>query len=358
MSAMAHRVLWTVLAALVAGGCVRPAGLVFEPLENPPVWPLPPEPARIRYVGQLATSADLKPAVGLAEALGEVVLGRKPIRSMLTPFAVCTDGGQRLFVADSNGQMVRMLNLETRTFTDVTPGNREKRFSMPVGVAWDPAGRLLVADSVAAVVYAFDDAGREVATLGATVLKRPTGLAVDAARGRVLVADAGLHQVLVFDRGGELLRRVGQRGVGLGEFNYPTHVATGSAGEVFVTDALNFRVQVFDAELRPVRAFGRKGDMPGYFGQPKGLSVDRHGHVYVVDAQFEAVQIFDAEGRLLLVFGQEGRRAGEFWLPTGVWVDGRDRIWVADSYNRRVQVFDALPAPETAGAATAPEVRP
>ena len=49
------------LALMLLGGCVKPAGVIFPPLAEPVIWPKPPEIPRIRYVGQLMTSADLKP---------------------------------------------------------------------------------------------------------------------------------------------------------------------------------------------------------------------------------------------------------------------------------------------------------
>jgi DNA-binding beta-propeller fold protein YncE len=176
------------------------------------------------------------------------------------------------------------------------------------------------------------------------VLRRPCGLAVDARNDRLYVADAALHQVVIFSpTTQQVVARLGSRGMELGKFNFPTYVAVDSQGQLYVSDSLNFRVQQFGSDFMPIRAIGKKGDMPGYFSTPKGLALDSHDHLYVVDANFEAVQIFSTEGELLLDFGQEGRGPGEFWLPNGIFIDPRNRIWVADTYNRRIEVFDFLP---------------
>src|SRR5205823_2354802 len=93
-AAAAARVIVVATLALAAlAGCARPAGVVFPPLAQPIVWPPAPERARVRYVGQLTTEADLKPAVPFGQQLGQVLFGKREVRSMLTPFAVCTDGG-------------------------------------------------------------------------------------------------------------------------------------------------------------------------------------------------------------------------------------------------------------------------
>lgn len=334
--------LFTLLSCLLAA-CGRPKGVIFEPLAAPLRWPQPPEPARIHYVGQLVTSDDLKPALSFGESLGQSLFGKKPSRSMLTPYAVCTDGRDRVFVCDSNAQVVHMFDLDSREYEQWRPDGEAAAFSQPVGVAFDTMGQLLVSDAMAGVIFVFSDDGTYLGDFGREDLVRPCGLAVDHLTGRIFVADPGVHQVVVLAMDGEELTRIGRRGIELGQFNFPTNVAVDSIGRLYVSDSMNFRVQVFDGELNPVRQIGRKGDLPGYFSHPKGLALDSDDHLYVIDAHFESIQIFDGEGRLLLAFGEEGSGPGQFWLPTGISIDADDRIWVADSYNRRVQVFQYRP---------------
>lgn len=366
------------LCAFLLFACGHPKGVIFEPPKTPMSWPPPPEPARIHYVGSIATEADLKPAKSFGKALGEAFFGKDPVRSMLSPYALCTDGGSRLFVCDSNAQTVHVFNLETRAYqqwkpdgeasepkrqtvvlkereTDklaepvaapVQPPGAPTGFSQPVGIAFDARPdrmQLFVSDSVAGVVFVFNDAGHCTGAIGQEFLTRPCGLAIDPRRDRLYVADAATHQVFALDFNGNLIDRVGVRGIEAGQFNYPTNVAVDSNGRLYVSDTLNFRVQVFDENLQPIRHIGSHGDMPGYFSQPKGLALDSENHLYVVDARFETVQIFDSDGNFLLAFGEEGGKAGQFWLPAGIFIDASDRIWIADSYNRRVQVFEYRP---------------
>jgi DNA-binding beta-propeller fold protein YncE len=339
--------LAVVAATALAGaaGCTGKAGELFPPPPQPVAWPAPPEPARVRYVGQIATSADLRPGARFGQGLGERLFGKRPVRSMLTPYAVCTDGADQLFVADSNAQVLHVFNLRTRTYARRVPANDRRRFAQPVGIAHEGVGgrgRLFVADAADACVYVFDRDGYTLRVVRGAFLRRPCGLAYDARRRLLFVADAGLHQVTVLSRDGQYVTHIGRRGTAPGEFNFPTNVALDAQRRLYVSDSLNFRVQQFGVDGRHLRTIGRKGDLPGYFAQPKGVAVDSQDHLYVVDANFEAVQIFDADGNVLLSFGQEGRGPGEFWLPGGIFIDAQDRIWVADSYNRRVQVFQYL----------------
>jgi hypothetical protein len=336
-------------------GCATPAGELFPPLSQPLVFPPPPDHARVRFVGELGTEADLKPARSALAGLGEALFGADSVRSMLSPCAVFVRG-DRLFACDGSAQVVHVFNLATREYQQwqpqsgdgtngAQPATEHRRFSMPVGITGDANGRIYVSDSVAATVFLFDETGHCLGDIGYGTLKRPCGIAYDVAHDRLLIADSAHHQLLALSPDGTLLAAIGTRGGEPGQFNFPTNVAIDRTGRVFVSDTLNFRVQVLDDALKPVSQIGRLGDMPGYFSQPKGVAIDRDNHVYVVDAQFEAVQIFSPEGQLLLSFGEEGSGPGQFWLPAGIFIDLNDRIWIADSYNRRVQVFEYLPDP-------------
>ena len=330
------------LVAAVFSGCASNSGVVFARADTELRWPPPPDTPRIAYVGQLVSSRDLKPAKSGGESLAELLFGKKPEKGMISPLAVCTDGADRVFIADAGAQVVVVFDLGTRKFREWKPPKDRAQLSRPVGLALDPSGNLLVADSVGGALFLFGPSGEFLGTFGDNTLDRPVGVAVDP-DGRIFVADAGAHQVVVLAPDGEEITRIGRRGTGQGEFNFPTYVALDREGRLYVSDSLNFRVQVFDADFQPERIIGSKGDLPGYFSQPKGIAVDPEGHIYVIDAQFEAVQIFDEMGRLLMAFGQEGDAPGEFWLPGGMFIDPKGWIWIADSYNRRVQVFEYLP---------------
>lgn len=329
-----------VLLAAFLVGCSTPAGRIFDPADTVHRWPAPPDEPRLAYLGQLRSDADLRPARGAFQGLGEKLFGKEPERAMLRPMGVATDG-PRVFIADSDARAVHVFNLDTREYARWAPPKGARPFLQPVALAFDrAAGRLLVADSQDASLMVFGAGGLFQGTIGEDVLRRPCGVAVDG--GRVLVVDSAAHQVAVFGADGHHVKSIGARGSGPGEFNYPTSIGVDSQGRVYVGDSLNFRVQAFDAEFNPLRQIGSKGDMPGYFAQPKGLALDRDDNLYVVDGHFEAVQVFNPEGRLLMSFGHEGHGAGEFWLPTGIHADGAGRILVADSFNKRVQVFELL----------------
>src|SRR6185436_11688403 len=109
------------------------------------------------------------------ESISTAIFGKKPIQAMLTPYSLCTDGGDRIFVADSNGQCVHVFDLKTRKYARWTP-SKGNQFSQPVGVAYETAlRRLYVSDSVGATIHMFDGNGKYLGKTLPDLFKRPTG---------------------------------------------------------------------------------------------------------------------------------------------------------------------------------------
>ena len=302
---------------------------------NTPAWPPPPADPYVVYVGSIAQPADLGVQSAPLRRFANWVTGASQTGGRLrTPFGLALDDAGNLLVTDTGAGVVCCLDRirkKWRRWEQV--GNI--RFQCPVAIARQ-GQTFFVADSALGKVIAFAESGKvqfEI-THG---LERPSGLAL--LDGKLFIADAQRQEIVVYDLHGSFLFKFGRRGAGLGEFNYPTHVAADSVGSIYVTDALNYRIQVFDAAGRFQRAFGSVGDGPGHFSRPKGVAADTSGHAYVVDALFDSVQIFDGQGRLLLNWGETGSSPGQFWLPNGIAISRDNQIYVADSYNHRIQIF-------------------
>jgi DNA-binding beta-propeller fold protein YncE len=291
-------------------------------------------------MGTLGSAADLGREIGFFERLKTVIFGEAH-SSMLKPVSVAKNRAGLLVVADPSVPTVHFFDLEARRYRRL---GRElaSLLRSPVGVAVDDAGRAYVSDSVRGRVFVFDEGDELVAEMGEGLLERPTGLALGPAQERLYVVDTVAGQVVVFNLEGRMLHAFGKRGVGLGEFNFPTYITVMPDGTLAVSDSLNFRVQILRTDGTPLRAFGQPGDGAGDFSRPKGVAADSWGRLYVVDAAFENVQIFSPDGILLLAFGEPGTGPGEFYLPTGLFLDSSNTIWVADSFNARIQVFRLL----------------
>ena len=167
-------------------------------------------------------------------------------------------------------------------------------------------------------------------------LRSVRGVAVDE-DDNIYVTDSGVHCVYKFNKNGELLERVGNRGSGPGEFYFPRGVAV-AGDHVFVCDRNNHRVQVLTRELQPVKQFGSQGSGDGQFNYPDGIAVDSEGMLYVSDCNNHRVQVFTRNGQFVYSFGKEGSGQGKLNGPRGVCVDA-SYVYVADNSNNRVSVF-------------------
>lgn len=337
--AVVARLMVIASLALVCG-CqhTRKSGDALTPPEQRGVWPEPPASPRIGYVRSFSSPADLGMHASGWKKLTGWITGRNLTRlRFVKPFSVAVDEKDNLCLTDTGSGTVWFFDLwngKFKVWNRVGP----HRLVQPVAMA-RANGVFYLADSGLGRVLVFPDQKhleREIEIPDG----RPAGLALDG--DRLYVADSGNHRILLYDLQGNLQTTWGSRGLGPGQFNYPTHLAVDSQGRLLVTDSMNNRVQVLDREGRFVVALGSAGDTSGHFSRPKGAAADRFGHVYVVDGMFDNFQAFDLQGRFLLHVGEAGSDPGQFWLPAGIAVDSKNRIFVADSYNHRVQVFEYL----------------
>ncbi|UCD52544.1 MAG: 6-bladed beta-propeller [Phycisphaerales bacterium] len=334
---------WVLAAGLAisGAGCAPQSPDRIGTAQAQPVWPEPPEQARIMYLGQVLTEKDLQKGKSWLQGLGELVFGKGAVGVLVCPYAVAVDGTGVMFVADSAGAAVHMFNLSNRDYRQFSQLADGQMLQKPVGLALY-ADRLYVTDSGLRQICVFHKDGTFLFAFGSERLQRPSGIACGPGGSVVYVADTAAHTVYAYDLNGRFLRQLGGRGLNPGQFNFPTHLCVDAAGQLYISDTLNYRIQVFTPEGMFLRMFGQQGDRPGNFAHPCAVATDRHGNIYVTDRQFENVQIFDSEGRILMAFGHEGKGPGEFWLPGGIFIDARSRIYVADSFNKRIQIFALL----------------
>lgn len=307
--------------------------------QKPLIWPAPPEPPRITYNQIIRTPGDIGAKKGLFTRLVEFVVGGT-YEEVVKPYGMAVDSRGRLLAADTALKRVHVFDQQKRKYWFIDEADGET-FLSPVGLAVDGDDNIYMTDSLLGRLYSFDPDGDLRYAMDAGT--RPTGLAINEARGELYVTDTANHQINVYGlAGGNKKRSIGEWGDGPGQFNYPVDIFIDEGGDLYVVDTMNYRVQIFDGEGAFVTSFGRHGDGTGDFGRPKGVAVDGEGNIYVVDALFDTVQIFNRDGDFLLNFGEIGRQAGHFWMPSGLFIDEGDNIYVADSYNRRIQVFEYL----------------
>ncbi|MDA8155706.1 MAG: 6-bladed beta-propeller [Actinomycetota bacterium] len=329
-----------VLLLLIASACTAGKAEIDYSLSQGIIWPGPPEKPRIEYLWSMARVNQgfvIAPSPGQWSVISSPQAGDSGL--LVSPRGVFVDSKDNLYVADPGAGRVDMVDLKTMKSDFFTSAGSD-RMVYPLSVAGG-SGKIYVTDPDLRKVFALDEKGAYLFDFKAGFL-RPTGLAVDQARGLVYVVDTWANDVCVFDLSGRLLRKIGHRGAGNGEFNFPTFAAVGRGGTLYVADTGNFRVQMFGPDGSFKGAFGVIGDDFRDFERIKGIAVSRQGYIFVADAGQDMIKIFDKKGRLMMFFGQQGSYYGQFTLPSGICVDGQNRIFVSDSLNARIQAFKFL----------------
>ena len=153
----------------------------------------------------------------------------------------------------------------------------------------------------------------------------PHGLAVDPRTGCVFVSCTVSHRVHVFRQNAgrmltNLVRTIGRRGVGGGDFQYPLGICL-HHGCLVVADSGNSRVQVLDT-LGQFKHFMGFGTSCGV-GQVRSLMLKR---VFVASLRAN-------EEKMIALCLQLSR-------PTDVAVNRQANIFVSDSGNHRVIAFN------------------
>jgi DNA-binding beta-propeller fold protein YncE len=169
-------------------------------------------------------------------------------------------------------------------------------------------------------------------------LDSPMGIAVDP-NGNVLVADTNNGRIEKFSPTGSFLGVIASKGSGHGQLGEPNGIAVDRSGNIYVAEvASNHRVQ----KLAPDGTFIAewKGPDAGFYG-PRRIAIGPDDSVYVVDQGRTRIVKFSPDGHVLSSWGSKGSGDGQFNDPTSVAVDSTNgKVYVADPINKRIQVFD------------------
>jgi len=293
--ALLRATLFLCLAAgLALDGCAPP------PPPAPLFYPPLPQRPRIQFLRQLNTSRDVEaPASSFrAFVLGKVA--QENAVPIMRPYGMAMGDG-KLYVADSGGRRIAVLDLKGRRFS--TFGDKGMaRLRTPINLCIGPDGDKYVCDTALGAIMVFDRDNKF-----ARMLRREEGMKPSDALligDELFVADLKSNGILVLDpKTGRLLRQFGKGGKEPGEFYFPTNLAVDSQGRIYVSDTMNARVQVVDKSGKFIKAIGERGILLGNMVRPKGVALDREGRLYVADAAPQTVQIYDPEGHLLLMLG-------------------------------------------------------
>jgi DNA-binding beta-propeller fold protein YncE len=297
------------------------------------------------------------------------------------------DGAGNIYLADTDNHTIRKVTPSgaVSTFagragvTGAADGPaKDATFDTPTDVATDAAGNIYVADTLNHAIRKISAAGDVTTVAGqpgaagavdgwaAARFFGPQGVALDAARGVLYVADTLNHAVrkITLSHGGvvTLAGRPGEAGgadgaAGEARFNAPSGLATDTKGNVYVADTDNHAIRAIAANGGGVTTLagqpGEAGAADGTgtaarFNQPSALAVDPDGKkLYALDTASHTVrQVVIATGAVGTIAGLAGASgdadgigdAARFNAPSGLAMSAADGLlYLADTGNHTLR---------------------
>ncbi|HEY1220801.1 MAG TPA: hypothetical protein VGF03_17800 [Bryobacteraceae bacterium] len=302
------------------------------------------------------------------------------------PSAVALDTSGNLYIGDTGTERVRIVlatGLIQTLAGDGTAGYSGDglaatyaELNEPMALAFDPSGRLLLADTdnqlvreiSAGVISTF--AGTGAAGTGAEgltpiemPLRSPRGVCTGR-DGSVYIVDTDNHRVLVAPPLGVVATFAGSGSPGdagdgesarMAQLNQPSACALDGAGNVFIADTSNHRIRQVTATgvigtVAGIGAAGYSGDggaaTAAALYAPSGVAVDSSGDIFIADTGNHAIRLVTPDGAIRTVAGQgaagfsgDGGAGSAALLnsPSGIVLDGAGDLYFADTGNNRVR---------------------
>src|SRR6266699_5548734 len=316
--------------------------------------------------------------------------------SLSIPWGAGLDTSGNLLIADTDTSHIRRVNLATGVI-DTIGGNGWIGFSgdgglstgaslySPMGLAVDPAGNVLIAESGNSRVRRVNVttgtietvAGNGLAGFGGdggpatdASLNEPIGIAVGPG-GDLFIADHTNFRIRRVEAAtGTITTVAGDGSQGFtgdggpatsARLNYPFGIAVDSSGTLFIADTQNFRIRRVDAGTGIINTVagdgvqGFSGDggpaINASLGGPTGVAVDPSGNLIIVDPWFNRIRRVDATtgvistiaGNGTFDFSGDGGPATSAGIgsPGGAVLDSAGNLLIADTGNCRIRMVDA-----------------
>ncbi|TFF34631.1 DUF6443 domain-containing protein, partial [Mucilaginibacter psychrotolerans] len=310
-----------------------------------------------------------------SQGLGD---GNGSTASFSLPLAVAADAADNIYVADADNHAIRKITPGGVVSTLAGNGSLGSTngtgagasFNHPAGVAIDAAGNVFVADqknnlirkiTPTGVVTTFagsGSAGNLNGTGTGASFNNPIGLCFDAA-GNLLVADYSNNQIRKITPAGVVTTLAGTGVAGatnsttalLATFKNPMSVTLDASGNIYVADRLNNLIR----KITPagvVSTFAGSG-VAGYadgtgtaaqFNLPTNLKADPSGNIYVTDASNNIIRKITPAGVVSTLAGaltagmvNGAGTVARFYNPYGLCLDSKGNLYVADAYNYRIR---------------------
>lgn len=155
--------------------------------------------------------------------------------------------------------------------------------------------------------------------------------------GSIVVSDKLSYEILVFDRKGKLVKKVGKKGKNNLEFNGPNAIAISNNEHLAISDFSSSKVQILDKNLNHLRTFYVKGAV-------FDLEYDNENYLWVAMVKGDGNVVltkYDKNGKSLFSLSPKNSTKDEFIFKGTFHFDIYDnKIIVGHTLQNRVEIWD------------------
>jgi len=257
--------------------------------------------------------------------------GAKEKGFFMQPCNVTVDDLGQVYVVDTGNSRIKKLTSNLDFIDHVTNEGLEGRSTTGICMG-SSRDSLMVINWRTKMVTEMTLDGNTIGSFSHEDLREPIDIALDL-DDNVVIADNGIGSVLVFETSGKLLKTIGSRGNGRGQFKDISAVTVTPSGDILVADS---RIQVFSPAGDFVREIYPQGKGKGRYG---GLVCDNHGFLLATRTEKARsfIQVFKLDtGSLYSLIDSHGCKMKR---PTGLAVMQDRHLVVVDIGNDCVRKY-------------------
>ena len=277
--------------------------------------------------------------------LRQIVKELKSIETPIEPKMV-------IFESDSNKMLAELNNLgklveKVRSGIDYKSkkqplvsvceeGNGIEQLNYPLGVTVDnTTGNIYIADQFNNCVKVFDSTGMYLFKFGDNELVGkmlyPKGIAICGDR---VIISQGNHCILNYQLNRKFISRIGKRGKGEFEFDFPFGLTINeSNGDIYICDRKNNRIQILNQDFSSKSQFGKDT-----LKTPFDVKLSKE-YIFVLDKSNPCLHLFNYNHILQKSVISRGKGM-EVIYPLFFFIDQTDNILISDFDSNSILIFN------------------
>ena len=226
---------------------------------------------------------------------------------------------------------------KTRSIISVCDnGTGNEQLNLPYGVTVDHnTGNIYVADNNNNCVKVFDNTAKYLLKFGDRKgegkMSSPKGLLIRD--NKVFVSQN--HCILVYELDGKFVSRIGSKGSGELQFNFPWGISTDeSNNDIYICDCNNSRIQIISQHYQYKSQFGK-----GTLTFPRDVKLTQQ-HIYVLDESNPCIHVYNYNHELIKSMISRGK-GNQIIDSCSFFIDKSSNFLITDNGSYTLSIFNS-----------------